>query len=141
MSGHPPESRKKPPVPLRWFRNVFEPMPPLPPMEPLRHKPLMPPPPAKMPAAKNNNANRRNDPPAPLPIANPLMETPGEKPPPRSLDEVTEAIREVNTAVAALSQLEGTSNHPAKDLIGKVARRSLRDVGGLLQRIQRPKRR
>lgn len=141
MPSHLPESRHKPPLPLRWFRNVFEPMPPVPPLEPQRPEPLRPPPPPpRMPAPKSN-ANKKNEPPPRLPIANLLIETPGEKPPPKSPDEVTEAIREVNTAVAALSQLEGTSSHPAKDLIGRVARRSLRDVGGLLQRFQRTKRR
>ncbi len=79
--------------------------------------------------------------PAPLPIANPTTQTSDQKPPPKSPDEVTEAIREVNTAVVALTQLENTSSHPAKDLIARVARRSLRDVGRMLQRFQRPRRR
>lgn len=79
--------------------------------------------------------------PTPLPIANPTTQTSDQQPPPKSPDEVTEAIREVNTAVVALTQLESTSNHPAKDLIARVARRSLRDVGQMLLRFQRPRRR
>lgn len=144
MSSHPPEPRKKPPVPLRWFRNVFEPMPPLPPVEQPRPMPLTPPlPPAPLDRALSSKGNngKKNEPAAPLPIANPLLRSSGENPPPTSPDEVTEAIRGVNTAVVALSELESTSSHPAKDLIGKVARHSLRDVGRLLQGFQRSKRR
>lgn len=141
MSPHPPQSRNQPPAPLRWFRNVFEPLPPL---EQPRHRRAAaptPPPQAKIASAPKPSNGHKNEAPAPLPIANPLLESPGGALTPRSPDEVTEAIREVNTAVAALSQLESTSSHPAKDLIGKVARTSLRDVGRLLQRIQRPHRR
>ncbi|MGH9536035.1 MAG: hypothetical protein ACRD2E_14385 [Terriglobales bacterium] len=87
-------------------------------------------------------AKKAGQPPSrgPLPIANPTIPTPGPQPPPSSPDEFTEAIREVNTAVVALTQLENTSNHPAKDLIAKAGRHSLRDVGRLLQRFQRNRR-
>ena len=133
-----PPSRKPPRFPLRWFRDWFEPLPraglpTITPPQPVPPKAVTPPPPIKKPAPAPT--------PAPLPIANPTTQTSDQKPPPKSPDEVVEAIREVNTAVVALTQLESTSNHPAKDLIARVARRSLRDVGQLPQRFQRSRRR
>lgn len=127
------DKNKKTGGPFGWFRDWFEPMP-----DPAEIEARLGPKPA--PAAKPAPP-KPEPPPAPgcEPITNPVLE--GAKSPPRTGDEVSEAIRDVNTAVVALTQLESSSTNPAHSFIANAGRRALAEAAQVLYRLQRGKKR